>query len=100
MRPTTIPARKAPRAIETPNSSADPTAMPSATTSTVSVNSSRDRVAATRSSSQGMRRPPSTNVRATSTAILPTASPSARAPRRRPRRRARRARAAGPGRGR
>ena len=58
-RPTTMPARKAPRAIETPNSFADPTAIPSATTSTVSVKSSRERVAATCASSQGIsRRPP------------------------------------------
>ena len=49
-----MPARNAPSAIDTPNSFAEPTAMPSATTSTVSVNSSRDRVAATRPSSQGM----------------------------------------------
>src|SRR6478735_6945043 len=46
-RPTTMPARNAPRAIETLKTSADPTAMPSASTSTVSVNSSRERVAAT-----------------------------------------------------
>ena len=55
-RPTTMPARNAPSAIDTPNTAADPTAMPSAMTSTVSVNSSRDRVAATRSSSHGMTR--------------------------------------------
>src|SRR5438093_5580096 len=42
-RPTTIPARKAPSAIETPKSVADPTAMPSASTRTVRVNSSRAR---------------------------------------------------------
>ena len=39
-----MPARNAPSAIETPKISADPTAMPSAMTSTVSVNSSRERV--------------------------------------------------------
>ena len=37
---------------------ADPTAMPSASTSTVSVNSSRERVAAARASSQGISRSP------------------------------------------
>ena len=52
-RPTTMPARNAPSAIETPNTIADPTAMPSARTRTVSVNSSRDRVRATYSSSRG-----------------------------------------------
>ena len=41
-RPTTMPARNAPSAIETLKTSAEPTAMPSASTSTVSVNSSRD----------------------------------------------------------
>ena len=46
-RPTTMPARNAPSAIETLKISDDPTAMPRAMTSTVSVNSSRDRVAAT-----------------------------------------------------
>ncbi len=46
-RPTTRPARKAPSAIETWKISAEPTAMPRASTSTVSVNSSRDCVRAT-----------------------------------------------------
>ena len=57
-RPTTIPARKAPSAIETPNALAEPTAMPSASTSTVRVKSSRERVAAARASTQGISRPP------------------------------------------
>ena len=39
-----MPARNAPSAIDTPNSLAEPTAIPSANTSTVSVNSSRERV--------------------------------------------------------
>ena len=69
-RPTTIPARNAPRAIDTPKKTAEPAAMPSATTSTVSVKSSRECVAATRSSSHGITRPPSTIVRTTSTPIL------------------------------
>ena len=43
-RPTTMPARKAPSAIETLKICAEPTAIPSAITRTVSVNSSRDRV--------------------------------------------------------
>jgi hypothetical protein len=42
--PTTIPARKAPRAGETPNHIVAPTANPNANTNTVSVNSSRERV--------------------------------------------------------
>ena len=42
-----MPARNAPSAIDTLKISADPTAMPSAITSTVSVKSSRERVAAT-----------------------------------------------------
>ena len=46
-RPTTMPARKAPSAIDTPKISAEPTAMPSASTSTVRVKSSRERVCAT-----------------------------------------------------
>ena len=76
-RPTTMPARNAPSAIDTPNSMADPTAMPRASTSTVSVNSSRERVPATRSSSQGMAWPPTRNVKATRAAILSAATPSA-----------------------
>ena len=46
-RPTTSPARNAPSAIETPKTCAEPTAMPRAMTSTQSVKSSRERVAAT-----------------------------------------------------
>ena len=69
-RPTTIPARNAPSAIDTPNSVADPTAMPSASTRTVRVNSSRERVPATCSSSQGMTRPPTRRVKATRAAIF------------------------------
>ena len=61
-----MPARNAPSAIETPKISAEPTAMPSASTSTVSVNSSRERVAATWSSSHGISRAPTTAVNATS----------------------------------
>ena len=60
-----MPARNAPSAIETPNTSADPTAMPSATTSTVRVNSSRDRVCATCSSTRGITRVPTIAVNAT-----------------------------------
>ena len=74
--PTTIPARNAPRAIETPKPRAEPTAMPSAITSTVSVNSSRDRVAATRSSTQGMNRPPPTSVSKTSVTNLSSDQPT------------------------
>ena len=42
-----MPARNAPSAIDTLKMSDEPTAMPSAITSTVSVNSSREPVAAT-----------------------------------------------------
>ena len=57
-RPTMRPARNAPRAIDTPKSFADATAIPRAVASTASVNSSRDRVRATRVSTQGIARPP------------------------------------------
>ena len=43
-RPTTMPARNAPRAMETLKICAEPTAIPRAMTRTVRVNSSRDRV--------------------------------------------------------
>jgi hypothetical protein len=69
-RPTTVPARNAPSAMDTPNSVADPTAMPSASTRTVRLNSSRERVPATCSRSHGITRPPTSTVKATSTAIL------------------------------
>ncbi len=61
-----MPARKAPSAIDTPKICADPTAMPSAMTSTVRVNSSRERVAATRSRTRGMTRAPTIEVNASS----------------------------------
>jgi hypothetical protein len=47
-RPTTSPARNAPSAIDTPKIRAAPTATPRAITRTVSVNSSREPVAAAR----------------------------------------------------
>ena len=73
--PTTIPARNAPSAIETPNTSAEPTAMPSASTSTVSVNSSRDLVLATNARSFGTRKRPMAHVMATTAPIRSSALP-------------------------
>ena len=74
-----MPARKAPSAIETPKTIAEPTAMPNATTRIVRVKSSREWVAATRPSSHGMTRPPTRNVNATSAAIFRSASRSSTA---------------------
>ena len=74
-----MPARKAPSAIDTPNTTAEPTAIPSARVSTASVNNSRDRVAATRSSSQGITRLPTSTVNATSAATFSSVSSSAMA---------------------
>jgi hypothetical protein len=54
---TTMPAKKAPSANDTPNSSAEPRTTPIAAVTTASVNSSRDPVATTRSNSQRGRRP-------------------------------------------
>ena len=79
LRPTTVPARNAPSAMETPKSLAEPTAMPSAITSTASVKSSRERVAATCSRSQGIKRAPARATTATSAAILKAAMPIAMA---------------------
>lgn len=47
-RPTTIPARNAPKAIDTPNTFAAPTAIPNARTKTVKVMARAGNVAATR----------------------------------------------------
>ncbi len=58
----TTPAKKAPRAKETPKRDAAPTAMPRATARTPSVKSSREPVRATRSSSHGTARRPTTNM--------------------------------------
>ncbi len=72
-----MPARNAPSAIDTPNSCDDPTAMPSAITSTVSVKSSRDFVAAMRSSTRGITFAPTNAVKSTSAVIFSAVSPSA-----------------------
>ena len=53
VRPTASPARNAPSSMETPKIPAAPTAMPTARTSTASVNSSRERVRSIFSSAQG-----------------------------------------------
>ena len=73
-----MPARKAPSAIETPNTAADPTASPIASASTVSVNSSRDRVAAMRSRITGITRRPTIAATATRPATLSSVSADAR----------------------
>ena len=65
-----MPARNAPSAIDTPNTVAEPTAMPSAITSTVSVNSSRDFVVAILSRSLGISRAPTMAVKPTSANTL------------------------------
>src|SRR5688572_27980556 len=77
LRPTTMPARKAPSAIETSNTFAAPTATPSATTSTVSVKSSRDRDRATCDKHQGTNRPPTYITKATNRQIFATATTTA-----------------------
>ncbi len=74
LRPTTMPARNAPRAIDTPNTMAEPTAMPSATTSTVSVNSSRERVERHVMQQPGNNPPTDYEDRGTSTATLTVAT--------------------------
>ena len=74
-RATTSPARNAPSAIDTPKMAAEPTAIPRARTSTQSVNSSRERVAATRVSSHGISRVPATIVNSTSAPTLSAARP-------------------------
>ena len=68
--PQTITARKPPSAIETPKSSAELTATPSARTNTVRVKSSRERVAEILFKSQGNILPPTKNINTTSALIL------------------------------
>ena len=77
--PTIMPARNAPSSIDTPKKSDDPTAMPSASTSTVSVKSSREPVSATLLKSHGITRPPIGNATAMSNPIFRTARPRAAA---------------------
>ena len=57
-----MPAKNAPSANDTPNSSADPNATPIAIASTASVNSSREPVPAMRSSIHGMALRPTTSM--------------------------------------
>ena len=76
LRPTIIPARNAPSAIETPNTRAAPTAIPRATTSTASVNSSREPVSETTSRILGLTLPPANTTTATSAAIFTSARSS------------------------
>ena len=76
LRPTIIPARNAPSAIDTPNTRAAPTAIPRATTSTASVNSSREPVSETTSKTQGITLPPANTTTTTSAAIFTAARSS------------------------
>ena len=73
----TTPAKKAPSANETPKSTAAPTATPRAVARTASVKSSRDPVWATRSSSHGTTRRPTTNIRPRNAATLASVTPIA-----------------------
>jgi len=75
--PTTIPARNAPRAMETSNRNADPTAIHIAIARIERVNSSREPVFAIFVRSLGMTHPPTTNVNPTSRRILTVAIPTA-----------------------
>ena len=74
--PTTMPARKAPRAIEAPKKSAEPVATVTAIARTVSVKSSRDRRRAASSSMRGTTREPANATRATRAASFSIATPS------------------------
>src|SRR5262249_44503776 len=68
--PTARPARKAPSATDTPKISAEPTAIPRASTSTASVNNSRECVFSICSSARGITHRPSTTTAITSPATL------------------------------
>jgi hypothetical protein len=74
-----MPARKAPSAIDTPNTKAAPVATARARASTVKVNSSLDRRRATATSIRGTNRAPARNTTATSAASLPIARRTAKA---------------------
>ena len=74
----TIPAKKAPSANETPNSLAEPNAMPIAVAMTQSVKSSREPVRATCQSSHGKTRRPTRSISPMNSPTLPSVSPSVR----------------------
>src|SRR5687768_4140702 len=67
---STTPAKNAPSASETSNSSAEPYAIPRAIASTARVNSSPEPVRLTRVSNHGTKRVPTTKASATKTATL------------------------------
>lgn len=67
---STMPAKKAPRAKETPNSLAEPKATPSAMASTARRNSSREPICATQCITPGMTRRPTTSISTTKPATL------------------------------
>ncbi|MNV46503.1 hypothetical protein D3C71_1383370 [compost metagenome] len=71
----TTPAKKAPRAKETPNSLTAPKAIPREQESTARVKSSREPVAAVRASIQGMRRRPPMVISAMKAATLARVKP-------------------------
>ena len=73
---SSMPAKNAPSAKDTPNSFADPKATPSAIASTDSVNSSREPKPATFSSTQGMARLPTTIITATKALTFRKVQPS------------------------
>ena len=68
---STTPAQKAPSASDTPNSRAEPNAMPRAMARTASVNSSRDPARATWRKSGGSTRGPTSSMIATKAATFP-----------------------------
>ena len=74
---SSMPAKNAPSANDTPNSSAAPKAMPIAQASTHRVNSSREPVPATRSSTQGSTRRPTISISATKPPTLASVASSA-----------------------
>ena len=71
-----IPAKKAPSAKETPKSSAEPKAIPTATAMTLNVKSSLEPVRATCHSNQGKTRRPTTSMSTTNIDTFPIVSAS------------------------
>ena len=74
----TMPAKKAPSANDTPNSAAEPNAMPTAAATTHSVNSSRDPVRATCHNSQGNNLRPTSSISATNPPTCSSVHPRVR----------------------
>ena len=74
---SSMPAKNAPSAKLTPNSSAEPNATPIAIDNTASVNSSREPVPAMRSSTHGIALRPTISMKATKAATLPKVIASA-----------------------